>query len=338
MPPFLSDTRRSWLAMLVIAGGGLTAAGAIYQAASVRGEAARFPPPGVLVDVGGGRRLHLLCIGSGEPAVIFESSGFGSSVSSERARAEIGARTRTCSYDRMGFGWSDPGPGVISAGVLAEDLHGLLQRAAVKPPYVLVPSSIGGLTVELFARRYPGEVAGLVFLDAVDSGVLELMYGIRGAEGLQQRLRQVVCALPLAARVGLVRLADPFKLRRDASDGAARGAALLYRPQPWGTLCAIQRGRHTTIEEFRAAPPLPPDVPLVVLSRERPTEILPPALPFDVTGIEPLWRVLQQQLSRRSSRGTWRIVPGSGHLIASSQPHAVAEEVLALVARSGPGR
>jgi pimeloyl-ACP methyl ester carboxylesterase len=317
--------------VLAIAGGGLAAAGAIYQAENVRREAARFPPPGVLVDVGGGRRLHLLCIGSGEPAVIFESSGFGNSVSFERARAEIGARTRTCSYDRMGFGWSDPGPGIISAGLLAEDLHRLLQRAALRPPFVLVPSSIGGLTVELFARRYPGEVAGLVFLDAGHSGALELISAIRGGEGLQQRFRQVACMMPLAARLGLVRLADPFKLRRDASNGAARGAALLYRPQPWGTLCAMQRGRHATIEEFRAAPPLPPDVPLVVLSHERPTEFLPPALPFDVSAIEPLWRVLQQQLSRRSSRGTWRIVPGSGHLIASSQPHVVAQEVLGLV-------
>jgi len=46
--------------------------------------------------------------------------------------------------------------------------------------------------------------------------------------------------------------------------------------------------------------------------------------------------VLQQRLARRSTRGVWRVVPDSDHLIAGSQPHAVAaavSEMLDLVAR-----
>ena len=100
-------------------------------------------PDAGTVDVGG-RRLHLICIGEGQPAVIFEPSAFGNGLSSSRARTEISATTRVCSYDRMGTGWSDPGPAVISAGVLADDLDHLLSRAGIPPPYVLVPSSIGG--------------------------------------------------------------------------------------------------------------------------------------------------------------------------------------------------
>ena len=42
-------------ALLVV----VLAAGAWYQTFSVRRDAARFPPPGRLVDVGG-RRLHLV--------------------------------------------------------------------------------------------------------------------------------------------------------------------------------------------------------------------------------------------------------------------------------------
>jgi pimeloyl-ACP methyl ester carboxylesterase len=323
-----------WLVLVAA----VLAAGAFYQAISVRREAARFPAPGQLVEVGHGRRLHLVCAGAGEPTVVFESPGFGSSMSFNRVRAELNGRVRTCSYDRMGFGWSDPGPSVISAGILADDLHTLLQRASIKPPYVLVPASIGGLTVELFARRHPDEVAGLVFLDAADSGALEIVNAIRGAAALQQILRDAACTLPLAARFGLVRLIDPFATRRQSSDEAARQAALMYRPAPMQTLCAIQRGRPATLAEFRAAPPLPADVPLVVLSHDKPTNILPPILPIDISAIEPLWRVTQQRLSQRSSRSRWQTVPGSGHLIASSQPHAVAEEILGLLARIGSGR
>ena len=160
--------------LFVVAGltGAAIAVCAVRQSQSVRREATEFPAPGRLVDIGG-RRLHLICIGEGEPTVVFEPSGFGGALSSSAARTEISARSRVCSYDRMGTGWSDPGPPVISVGLLADDLEQLLDRAEIRPPYVLVPSSIGGLTVELYARRHPERVAGLVFLDAANSDGLE---------------------------------------------------------------------------------------------------------------------------------------------------------------------
>jgi len=77
----------------------LLLSGMLYQSWCVRREAARFPPPGRLVDIGG-RRLHLLCIGQGEPTVIFEPGALQTSVSSELTRVEVGSQTRVCSYDR----------------------------------------------------------------------------------------------------------------------------------------------------------------------------------------------------------------------------------------------
>jgi pimeloyl-ACP methyl ester carboxylesterase len=38
----------------------------------------------------------------------------------------------------------------------------------VSPPYVLVGHSWGGLFVRAFAEQYPGEIAGMVFLDVTD--------------------------------------------------------------------------------------------------------------------------------------------------------------------------
>src|SRR3990172_2880594 len=131
----------------------LALTGVLYQTLSVRRWSTRFPPPGRLVDVGG-RRLHLICTGEGAPTVIFESSGFGSSLGFDAVRAEVSIQTRACAYDRMEMAWSDAGDAVISAGLLADDLERLLDRARLAPPYILVPASIGGLTVELFARRH----------------------------------------------------------------------------------------------------------------------------------------------------------------------------------------
>jgi pimeloyl-ACP methyl ester carboxylesterase len=303
----------------------LAAAGAIYQSVSVRRETARFPPPGRLVDIGG-RRLHLICIGEGEPTVIFEPSGFGGALSSEIARREISSRARVCSYDRMGMGWSDPGPAVNSAGLLADDLERLLDRAALKPPYILVPASIGGLTVEMFARRHPDRVAGMVFLDAANSIALE-----RAAPLVTRTITMEACMATVAARLGVLRLIDPFALRREPTDAAARTVSRLYRVEPMATLCGIVRGVQTTLAEFRAAPPLSADVPLTVLIAETNERLGPPGFAAKAGDLLRERPDLMKAFSRRSTRGTWRIVPGSDHLIASGQPHVVATAVLELI-------
>src|SRR4029077_235565 len=94
------------------------------------------------------------------------------------------------------------GPGGISAGLLADDLQHLLDRAAIRSPYILVPASIGGLTVELFARRHPERVAGLVFVDAADRQMLERVIAIVGDVGTEV---DRVCLVRIAARLGILR-------------------------------------------------------------------------------------------------------------------------------------
>jgi pimeloyl-ACP methyl ester carboxylesterase len=303
------------------------ATGALYQTLSVRRDAARFPPPGRLVDVGG-RRLHLLRIGDGRPTVIFEASMLSNSVSFTEARAAIARRTRICSYDRMGTGWSDAGPATISIGALADDLDRLLDRAVASPPYIVEAASIGGVVAELYARRHPERVAGLVFVDAGHSAVLEAI-----ASRVTATVTAEACLLPLAARLGLLRAIDPLGLRRAPAGDDAMWR--IYRVEPMTTFCGIVRSRATTLQEFREAPPLRADVPLTVLTAESTEGLIPFGFTDQANGLARDWRGLQQQLSRRSSRGTWRMVAGSDHLIGNSQPHAVAAAVLELLDQLG---
>src|SRR6266536_2933869 len=143
------DVKRRLLLVVAAASIALPLAGCLYETTSARRAARKFPPPGRLIDVGG-RRLHLLCIGSGRPIVLFEASGFSNSASSAAARTGLARRTTVCSYDRAGVGWSDPGPDVMSVGQLADDLRQLQDRA-LDSRIVIVTSSIGGLVSELFA-------------------------------------------------------------------------------------------------------------------------------------------------------------------------------------------
>jgi pimeloyl-ACP methyl ester carboxylesterase len=116
------------------------------------------------VDVGG-HGLQLLVGGQGSPAVIFEG-GFGAGIASwSRVQKDVAAFAQTVSYDRAGLGQSDPGPKPRSAKQIATDLHAALQKAGIKPPYVLVGHSFGGIYVRVFADMYPNEVVGLVLID-----------------------------------------------------------------------------------------------------------------------------------------------------------------------------
>ena len=66
-------------------------------------------PPGKLVDVGS-RKIHLYCTGRGTPTVILEAGAGSFSIDWALVQPEVAKTTRVCSYDRAGYGWSDPGP------------------------------------------------------------------------------------------------------------------------------------------------------------------------------------------------------------------------------------
>ena len=122
-------------------------------------------PPGKLIDIGG-RRLHLYNTGQGEPTVILEAGAGGFSLEWALVQSGVAPFARVVSYDRAGYAWSDPGPTPRTMHQIAGELHDALARAEIKPPYVLVGHSYGGLVVRTFADRYPGEVVGMVLVDS----------------------------------------------------------------------------------------------------------------------------------------------------------------------------
>jgi pimeloyl-ACP methyl ester carboxylesterase len=82
---------------------------------------------------------------------------------------------RVLNYDRAGVGTSEAAPGARTAEAVATELHTLLAKVEFPPPYVLVAHSLGGIHARVFAGRYPGEVAGLVLIDAAHEDQLDLV-------------------------------------------------------------------------------------------------------------------------------------------------------------------
>jgi pimeloyl-ACP methyl ester carboxylesterase len=126
------------------------------------------------VDVGG-FRLAISCLGTGRPTVVLESGGGWGDTAWYLLQPELGKTTRVCSYDRAGMEASDDRrpPGPETAANVVEELHTLLARAGISPPYVLGGWSLGGFYNRLYAKRYPAEVVGLVSVDGTPWGLPE---------------------------------------------------------------------------------------------------------------------------------------------------------------------
>lgn len=121
--------------------------------------------PGELIDIGS-HRLHIHCVGEGSPAIIIDSGIGGFSLEWARVQNKLSNEFKVCSYDRAGYGWSDPGPTPRTTARISRELHVLLSEANVQGPYILVGHSFGGYNIRYFASEYPDLVAGMVLVDA----------------------------------------------------------------------------------------------------------------------------------------------------------------------------
>src|SRR4051812_21716932 len=131
---------------------------------------------GILVDAGG-HKLHLNIQGSGSPNVIFENGSGDFSFIWSLVQPEVSKFTKTVSYDRAGYAWSEPGPQPRTSQQICLELNTALKNAGVPPPYILVGQSFGGFLVRAFARYYPKEVLGMVLVEAVQEDQKIFMSG-----------------------------------------------------------------------------------------------------------------------------------------------------------------
>lgn len=126
---------------------------------------------GSLVNVGG-RFLHINCVGKGNPTVVMEAGAGDFSFDWALVQEKAAKYTRTCSYDRAGYAWSEPGPTPRTLQQIALELHTVLHKANIDGPYILVGHSLGGLIVRTFASQYPKEIAGMVLVDSSHEDML----------------------------------------------------------------------------------------------------------------------------------------------------------------------
>ena len=111
-----------------------------------------------MFDVGG-HQLYLHCEGTGSPTIVYlhgsiTEPGVQPVSNARRIQDEISNTNRFCAYDRRNVGRSETVDEVQTPDALLSDLRGLLDAAAIEPPYVLLALACVGRANRARQRKW----------------------------------------------------------------------------------------------------------------------------------------------------------------------------------------
>ncbi len=277
----------------------------------------RLPQIGRSVDIGG-RTLNIFCSGTGSPAVILDTGGDNPGLAVEQTQAEIAKFTQACWYDRAGIGWSDSGPYPRTSGAIAADLHELLKRAGVPPPYVVEGGSIGGLNSRVFAGMYPKDTAGAVLDDAAheDEPLRAPKVFLASHHAPRALWRPIHTFFWAASEGGLLRVTGPSPSGGKNESQMTREELIAeLRHQPKSFLNNVDAGMvlNESYAEARAIPSLG-DIPLIVLTAGKASDFGDTELNRQAEAYQKIWAYeIQPKLAKLSSKGRQIVVPDATH-------------------------
>jgi pimeloyl-ACP methyl ester carboxylesterase len=318
--------------------------------ATAHGQIPQLAPPGKLVDLGG-YRVHLLCSGTAipdRPTVVLSAGGGDFAVDWSLVQRPLSDSIRVCSYDRPGYGWSDPGPEPRTFRQEAFDLHAALDRGGERPPYLLVGHSLGAFVVRSFAESHRGELAGMVLVGPTNEN------GKLGYRGQFVLMRTLATGRPIPPPHPLTESPPAAATGPEADSCRARAERTARIVRPYDQLRAqAQRYRVWALQhpacgehqddlfaeqmaafysEWATNPHPLGDLPLVVIMGTQ--GVRPPP------GIsEAEWRSdsLRIDLSKLARRGRLVMDTLSGHHVQLDNPTLVVNVILEVL-RAGQGQ
>lgn len=127
-----------------------------------------------------------------KPTIVMDA-GYGDySKAWDSIITEVSMMTEVVVYDRAGLGKSEPSSRPRTSREMVKELHELLCEVNIKPPYLLVGHSFGGVNMRLFATEYPNEVSGLILVDSTPEDYRERFLPTMSQEFQQEYNKQFI--------------------------------------------------------------------------------------------------------------------------------------------------
>ncbi|RJO76584.1 alpha/beta fold hydrolase [Nocardia panacis] len=178
---------------------------------------AAFNPPTVPHEViplttRDGTKLRVHAYGSADRPVIVLVHGWSCAIEYWNAQINaFGGQYRVIAYDQRGHGASEFGDSPLSTDLLADDLADVL-AAALRPGQraVLVGHSLGGMTLQAWAGRYPERVARQALAVLLTNTAPDRLLAETTVVPLLNRPLPWGLRLPLPHRIGRLALSAPL--------------------------------------------------------------------------------------------------------------------------------
>ena len=285
---------------------------------------ASHPPAGQFVQVNG-HKMHINCTGSGSPTIILDAQLGNDSTTWGEIQSVLSKTTRVCSYDRAGFGWSDPQPAPRDADHIADELHQMLLQAQVTGPIVLMGHSITGLYMRAYATRYSKNVAGMVFVDVstpLQDQNPAFNTGSKGPPSWFFRTAMIAGVPRLIGMCSPSVQGPKAAFRKLRAEGICR----LHYSAMSGELDSLQASGEETIHTGPYG-----SLPILIISHDPAKMLVTPHPTKQEAGRQDAWTQMQEDLKKLSTRSQRIIAKGSTHNVPIDRADLIENKVSVFV-------
>lgn len=292
------------------------------------------------IELPDGRRINVYCTGRGSPTVMLEGGWTTETSYWRKVQPALETRSRVCSYDRAGYGFSDPGPMPRTAVAIERDLAEVVDALRIQGPIILMAHSLGTFPARLYASAHPDRVAALVLLDppSEDDQALFSTLGPRfeptGFVDAVATCSAAVIAHPAITPDPPLCLSSPTPTMPDSFN---RMRSAMQRTAAYQQTAASELGAMygADVGEMRSAQRWLRSMPLIVLTAENGSTD-PSFSKKENREIRQIQWAAQARIAALSSRSVHRLLVGASHFIPMERPAdavAAVNEARAMLAK-----
>lgn len=112
-----------------------------------------------------GKKQYVVVQGKGDPTIVFLTGKGREQSDFKKVYDKLKKTNQIFAYDRAGLGKSEAFRGNRTVDTMAFELHELLMKEKIKPPYIFVGHALGTYIMRCYVNMYPKDVSGMVFVD-----------------------------------------------------------------------------------------------------------------------------------------------------------------------------